>query len=105
MASGADSLCDRRAMNGKLPFEPATMIEPQPDEQRASDELPPLPRDYHDDLPAQTDAVDEESADAAERVSLDDGTHRDEPVDEEPDEMKANLESDQAPKSSERIYH
>lgn len=106
MASGADSLCDRRATDGKLPFEPPTMIEPQADELSASEELPPLPRDYHDDvLAAEPEPVDAEPAEAEGLVPKDDDASRDSSAKEQPDEAKADIKADAETKRSERTYH
>ena len=57
MASGADSLCDREAVDLKLSFAPKAILESIADEQRE----PPAPRDFAtDEQPAGDEPVDDE---------------------------------------------
>ena len=57
MASGADSLCDREAVDLKLSFAPKAILESIADEQRE----PPAPRDFAtDERPAGDEPVDDE---------------------------------------------
>ena len=57
MASGADSLCDREAVDLKLSFAPKAILESIADEQRE----PPAPRDFAtDEQPASDEPVDDE---------------------------------------------
>ena len=57
MASGADSLCDREAVDLKLSFAPKAIFESIADEQRE----PPAPRDFAtDEQPAGDEPVDDE---------------------------------------------
>ena len=51
MASGADSLCDREAVDVKLSFAPKAILESIAEEQE-----PPAPRDFADDEPQVAEA-------------------------------------------------
>ena len=63
MASGADSLCDREAVDLKLSFAPKAILESIADEQRE----PPAPRDFAtDEQPVDGEPVDAEPQAAEE---------------------------------------
>lgn len=106
MASGADTLCDRQAMDEKLSFRPAALIEPLVDDVApAADQTPP-PRDYADD-----DASEEVEIAVAEPSAANDEQAEDSvsakklpPEDQIEDAEPAVKPADDA-ESSQRTYH
>jgi uncharacterized membrane-anchored protein YhcB (DUF1043 family) len=92
MASGADSLCDREAVDVKLSFAPRAILE-----SIAKEQEPPAPRDFADDEPQAAEAP----ADAETQIEVEA-----EPEKEREAEQALGAESDtEIGEKAERTLH
>lgn len=102
MAGGAEALCDRQAMDEKLSFTPAALIEPADEEQASTAD--PAPRDYADgdessevETPAEKPvAANDDQADESETSA---------PLEDQIDDVEPAVKSEDAADGSERTYH
>ena len=106
MASGADALCDQQAMDEKLSFKPAAMIESLADDSASVQESAPAPQDYveGDDAgeidqsvakPVAAEEVQAEEPESAMKASAEG------PI----ENMKPETEREAGDEDSQRIYH
>jgi uncharacterized membrane-anchored protein YhcB (DUF1043 family) len=106
MASGADALCDPQAMDEKLSFKPAAMIESLANDAASVQESSPAPRDYADgDDAAEIEQSENEPVAAEEAQAEEPESGTKESADVSIEKVKSETRREAGDEDSQRVYH